>query len=532
MRLAPCVFFAALLTACGGAVQTDQSEPMLPATTSSEAELASNGLTPAFPTNSHPVCSKLGTQIGGTQTLLNWCKGPIGGPTTFTGPRTFGNNVDAANPLEDIAKGQSNPSVATVPPYVVEAWNDGTGFFVSCPSSTFKDEFSSFGFSNNGGTSFVDMGGFANTICTRRFWDPSVAAWTKSGVPYFYVGSLLLANGGVGHNGVGIEPCRVVSGQLSCSTPIIPFLTACNTSTPIVCDVPDKETLTIDPLRGRLYMTFNLFNRVSGQSTIRVLGCSLTNPLAPSCSGAVQVPTPSDTCENEGAYPAIDPATGDLYVAWEHNWWTNVFSSTCASKPVSEIVDRFSPTLQFLNGTTFTIRSLDTFALPGYSGQRLNDYPEIAVSDASSAVTIVWNDTRFHPFGDILMQSFNFGLTLPKTTLPIRINTQTTGPHFMPAVTIDSDGDCSLSWYQRANATTSLTDVFAAIDVNPNTFSPPVTNIKLTSGSSNWSSGTSNLQDRWGDYADAFDSANTLYVVWSDGRLGAPQPFEVHLPTQ
>src|SRR5438067_8245609 len=81
---------------------------------------------------------------------------------------TFGTNVDAANPQEDIAPngtqayGQSEVSVAGVGRYVVEAWNDATGFFSPCPSPMNKEELTGYGFSADNGKHFTDQGGLPN----------------------------------------------------------------------------------------------------------------------------------------------------------------------------------------------------------------------------------------------------------------------------------------------------------------------------------------------------------------------------------
>jgi len=78
-------------------------------------------------------------------------------------------NVDAASTSEDVAPngtqayGQSETSIAAVDQYVVEGWNDATGFVSPCPSPNNKESGTGFGFSNNGGNSFVDMGGFPTT---------------------------------------------------------------------------------------------------------------------------------------------------------------------------------------------------------------------------------------------------------------------------------------------------------------------------------------------------------------------------------
>src|SRR2546429_9883376 len=73
---------------------------------------------------------------------------------------SFGTNVDAANPQEDIspagvsAHGQSETSIAAAGPYVVEAWNDATGFVSACGAPANKEELTGFGFSADGGKTF------------------------------------------------------------------------------------------------------------------------------------------------------------------------------------------------------------------------------------------------------------------------------------------------------------------------------------------------------------------------------------------
>src|SRR5712691_1190821 len=42
----------------------------------------------------------------------------------------FGSNVDATDPSEDLASGQSETAVAALGRYVVSAWNDASGFLV------------------------------------------------------------------------------------------------------------------------------------------------------------------------------------------------------------------------------------------------------------------------------------------------------------------------------------------------------------------------------------------------------------------
>ena len=82
----------------------------------------------------------------------------------------FRANVNAASLAEDLspggvrAFGQSEVSIASSGAYVVEGWNDSTGFFSPCPSPMNKEELTGFGFSNNGGLSFTDLGAQRPTV--------------------------------------------------------------------------------------------------------------------------------------------------------------------------------------------------------------------------------------------------------------------------------------------------------------------------------------------------------------------------------
>jgi hypothetical protein len=45
--------------------------------------------------------------------------------------------------------------------------------------------------------------------------------------------------------------------------------------------------------------------------------------------------------------------------------------------------------------------------VPGYNRFPASDFPRLAVSGKFGTVSMVWNDARFHSFGDILLQSFS-----------------------------------------------------------------------------------------------------------------------------
>jgi hypothetical protein len=59
-------------------------------------------------------------------------------------------------------------------------------------------------------------------------------------------------------------------------------------------------------------------------------------------------------------------------------------------------------------------------------------------------------------------------------------------------------------------------------------------NTLITTQATNWSNVSSDINPNFGDYTDNYVIATTgssptgtkVYVAWSDGRLGVPQPFE------
>ncbi|HEV2580412.1 MAG TPA: hypothetical protein VGT44_06120, partial [Ktedonobacteraceae bacterium] len=117
--------------------------------------------------------------------------------------------------------------LAALGSYVVEAWNDSTGFFSSLCSPMFKDQLTGFGFSNNGGKSFTDMGGLPNVNCSTSAFegDPSVEAYTSGGTTYFYISSLFFDSTNLAED-IAMDACVVAgsgkSATLNCNpTPVI-----------------------------------------------------------------------------------------------------------------------------------------------------------------------------------------------------------------------------------------------------------------------------------------------------------------------
>lgn len=515
----------------------------------------------------HPLCTAIAqNKIQASVAAQSFCFGSQpNGPVhklksvpRLSGTAAFKASVDAASLSEDISPagvrgfGQSEVSIASAGPYVVEAWNDSTGFFSPCPSPMNKEELTGFGFSNNAGVSFTDLGG-TPTDCTQivNEGDPAVEAYTVGGKTFFYIAQISIPLT-ILENGIGLNACQVMgtgsTAKLSCKQTILAAISS-DCFSGVFCSFLDKDFITIDPGRKRLYISYTEFgvNTVSFAGQVEVAMCDISNPMAPVCSnGSAGTQAPpyiavaSDpNCENEGAYPAVDRGTGDVYVANEFNWATNFFSLVCASQPTRVVVNRLPKSCLPASGTSpcsppFThnsvsIVSMDTAFIPGYNRFPMNDFPRIAVSRPKKTVSLVWNDTGNNPLGDILMQSYALGSLAPIQSSPVALNSDVGGFnwHFLPAVRQASGtGLINVSWFDRRNNPgTALTDVFAALNVDPTTTVTPASNSQVNDATSNWLAVSSDIVPNFGDYTDNYLGNTGLYVAWSDGRIGEPQPF-------
>jgi len=553
----------------------------------------------------NPFCARLGKQYQASSGAQAYCFGPQpnkgahGLPGIAEGPSAAA-NVDAARPGEDVspagvsAQGQSEVSIAAAGPYVVEAWNDSTGFISACPAPMSKEEITGLGFSANGGKSFTDLGGLPNANCNKLtyFGDPSVAAYQVAGHTFFYISSLYLTNNGLGREQIALDACEVAgagaAATLSCGQPITAgassqcrIIKISPTRTGKFCSFTDKEFLAIDPAHGRLYVTYSDFLVTPPfGDPVDMSACDLGNaaggagpaggtPAAPVCEHGTPLVKVSKNlelakpylqvaaanslgCANEGSYPAVDTGTGTAYVGYEFNWSSSLGFPPCegTSTPVQNVLDKVPARCLTLTAvspckgpsarTAVPVVSMEGTFPPGYNRFPASDFPRLAVSGKFGTVSMVWNDARSHPYGDILMQSFRKDSLKPVQATPVRLDQPHNGGlSFLPALrTPSSSGRLDVTWYTRASTATAVTNVAAAVGVSPvTTVTPP--NLRITNTASNWLFNSSLIVPNFGDYTDNAVSVtahapfvgNTLFVAWSDGRSGIPQPFEAHLPS-
>src|SRR5438105_868260 len=344
------------------------------------------------------------------------------------------------------------------------------------------------------------------------------------------------------------------TAMLACGQPIVAAISsACQTFDGFTfCSFLDKEFLAIDPGRSRLYMSYTEFGPADN-GVVELAVCDLSSPASPTChngsdgsitgAGTTAAPyfivAPGDPnfCENEGAYPAVDRATGDVYVAFEHDWFSGLFN--CGGETTQNIMNRVPISCLTLTPTSpcagpsevqpINITSLEAAFIPGYNRFPMNDFPRVAVSSRSGTISMVWNDTRQHGTGDIFLQSFNLGSLTPVQSQPVRVNSRsdTGGWLFLPAVrNADASGNLDISFYSRSSPNTALTDLTASLKVDPRTTGTPTrSDTRITTGSSDWNADSSVIVPNFGDYTDNYFVGSALYVAWSDGRLGFPQPL-------
>ena len=133
------------------------------------------------------------------------------------------------------------------------------------------------------------------------------------------------------------------------------------------------------------------------------------------------------------------------------------------------------------------------------------------------------------------MQSFTQSVLAPVQPAPVPLVSLTKGgAHFLPALrNASASGRLSVSWYQRPDPNTTLTDVYLNTGIVPTDPNPAQTNNRVTNTTTDWGAVSSDVIPNFGDYTDNYVLATatppytnkTLSIAWADGRLGLPQPF-------
>jgi hypothetical protein len=479
-------------------------------------------------------------------------------PGSRSAAPTFSSNVDATNYNEDLASGQAETAIGALGRYVASAWNDATGFII--PDSTNpQGSLTSVGFSPNGGKSFTDVLLPNDDPCQRIFGDPGVVVYKAHGTTYVYVTSLYLPefsarcpNGGNYKVSMSVG---TVSGNniVFDSHPVVVADGGNFQNFPIsIKGLLDKDFAAIDRSHGKIVVSYTCFGSggsaqdACGPSDVEISLCTLEDPAHPSCQppGGTSGPAymtlataPTSSAggleELEGAYPAFNPS-GDAYVTWNQNWSTNYFDGDPlthqkATKIPASCLTGIPCGPQPIATVEGAIKSLDATTIPGYNRGTGNDFPRIAYNNVTHQVVFVWNESNAHPQGDIVMKTADSALG--SFSAKIRVNDDNSfALHFLPAVSVDASGNTNVSWYDRRNAGgTAFTDVYAA-SIAPGDEGGK--NAKVTTVATEWNDTGSFSVPNFGDYTDNTSDGNTLYVSWSDGRIGVSNAFVASAQTE
>jgi len=488
--------------------------------------------------------------VGSTQTAKDVA------PTTLAPNLSFGNNVDASNPSEDVAGGQSETAIAAVGSRVMAAWNDASGFLVQ-PTTGRKASLTGVGFSSDSGHSFADLFGLPNNNPNEQWsGDPVVKVIDSS---HFIVASLYLPNPALLIPTMPLPTCATPAPkrfEIAVSVATVSPTNQVTFTAPIIvanggnlCTGPnnlallDKEWMTYDRTSRTLAVSYTRFffglGGQSGNGQIEVKRAHVpTDPtiLSSSSFGAPIIVWPEESAVvNQGSYVAVAPG-GNIYVAWERNWVSNLFNGNPYVYIQAALVpqgldaateggtaDPVVVTSGQINSHNGGVKSLDGVNIAGYNRGIGQDFPRIAFDPHFGQVLVVWNDASAHPLGDVWLRALSADLD---SFFPIhKVNDDSDFVlHFLPAISIRSDGSIAISWYDRRRfgASSTKTDYFGEIRPSVGT---QAADFRITTGATDWNGTSTLIIPNFGDYTDNGSSGMTTYFTWSDGRLGVPQPF-------
>jgi hypothetical protein len=241
---------------------------------------------------------------------------------------------------------------------------------------------------------------------------------------------------------------------------------------------------------------------------------------------------------NAGPYVSVAPG-GDAYIAWERNWNSNFFNGDPYVYEHAALVARGgsaaavggpSDPITITQGQMNSngrggVKSLDAVVIAGYNRGIGNDFPRVAFNGALDKVVFEWNDASHHPLGDIFLRVMDRRLNPTSASGIKKVNDDNSfALHFLPALSIRSDGSIASSWYDRrlGGPNSTLTDYFGEVRTGSLI---QAKDFRVSTGSTDWNATSSFIVPNFGDYTDNSSTGALSYFNWSDGRIGVPQPF-------
>ena len=270
--------------------------------------------------------------------------------------------------------------------------------------------------------------------------------------------------------------------------------------------------------------------------------------------------------------PAIGP-DGEVYVAWQFGPTFTPATTTDADIVVARSLDggqSFDTPVKVAD-----INSLRQNPPVGYSRDRINDHPRVAVATTGSfkgRVYVVYYDALAPTTAGALSAcpAPNVGSTCRAQTLtssqaflkysddqgatwsaavPIAPAPAATGvKRLWPVVNVEPGGNVDVIYYEsqevpvssgaacnvslgtnfrRRGSAHSLVDTYWAQSKNGGTsFVAPV---RVSTATSDWCTGLSNIRPNYGDYIGAAVGGNRVFAAWSDSRNGVVDTFVANI---
>lgn len=508
------------------------------------------------------------------------------GSSTGTGqPPRIGANVRINAPQHLFPAGlvgRSETTIATADgTKLVAGWNDADGFcgapFFSGCTVPAVPGLSGYGFSSNGGVTWIDGGAPAQLgkdVITRG--DPWLAAGGADGQTFFF------ANLAVDHlgNSLGVSVHRGrFNGSAFAFSDVQTFDSPRNASTPDA-DFYDKEAITAGKGGSKsAFVSVTNFQELCGNpqfgfGQIEVWrthdggdtwqGPAIAGPEAPDSVAA---------CGYEGtlqqsSVPAVGPG-GEVYVVWQYGPTFTNTTSTNGKIVVARSLDggaTFEPFKVVAN-----INSMRQNPPVAYNRTRLNDHPRIdvarngpwkgrvyvsyysAVAPVAALTTVqtLVSSEIYVSYSDDRGQSWS----APTRVAPA---VPATGlKRFWPVLTVQPGGNVDVIFYEsqerlpnaangentsncnqagRVGPAHSFIDTWWAQSTDGGgTFSRLE---RVSAKTTDWCRVGSNITPNFGDYIGSASTANRVFPVWADGSVpfladgrGIPETFMAPIKT-
>jgi hypothetical protein len=511
-----------------------------------------------------------------------------GSPTGSGRPPRVGanrqvNDVQQGPPHGLFGRSETSVAATTDGQFLVFGWNDAQGFCgppfnAACTPPTLPG-LSGFGFSSDGGNTYVDGG--APPVINHAFsrGDP----WLDLGGfdnATFYYANLSVNDTTAANLGVSVHRGHFTNGVLNWED--MQVFNAPGAPN----DLYDKEAIaTAKDGSGAGYVSVTNFIEVcgfpqAGAGQIEVWrthdgGVSWQGPAV--VSADTTSPSSGPDCGStqtlqQSSVPAIGP-NGELYVVWQFGpTFTVSGTSTNANIYFSRSLD---------GGVTFStptsVAAINSFRQDtpvGYNRDRMNDHPRIAVATSgvfkgriyvtyysavdpvtaapiSACVAPVTGFCRAQRLTDsnvFIVHSDDGGATWssPMALGSLLTSGSSGTKRWWPVVTVEPTGNVDVVYYESQETATgtncsvrvgtragqplrrfgpasSLVNTLWTQSTNGGaTFSTPV-NVSLAT--TNWCTTVSNITPNFGDYIGSASGGNHVNPSWADGRNGVPDVF-------